>query len=354
MEDENIEYNDKTCIIIETFDENNNNNTENNLFACTYCNFQCKRKYSLKRHLAFKHDIGVEWFPCTSCDYQSKNKYNLEKHLAFVHNIGVELLPCTYCDYQFKMKSDLKRHLAFVHNIGVEWFPCTYCDYQGKKKSDLKKHLEFVHDIGEYKCAFCLSMRNSRNSYTDSQGTHEICRKCYAMRTGKQSRKETLWSKYLDEKLEFPATSSDKSLKSIGGCILQRPDKLYTSQTYTEVGECDEFEHLTKNGDYSCDEERITKIYDEEGIMGTHLVVLRWNPDDFKAPRGVRKPNFEKRMEIYVALSQKLREYSSKNKFNESHIHIYYMFYSKDNPIIAKNIPYTMIYSMNDVEKLVL
>ena len=60
------------------------------------------------------------------------------------------------------------------------------------------------------------------------------------------------------------------------------------------------------------------------------------------------------RMEIYVALSQKLREYSSKNKFNESHIHIYYMFYSKDNPIIAKNIPYTMIYSMHDVEKLVL
>ena len=43
-------------------------------------------------------------------------------------------------------------------------------------------------------------------------------------------------------------------------------------------------------------------------------------------------------------LSQKLREYSSKNKFNESHIHIYYMFYSKDNPIIAKNI----------LEKLVL
>lgn len=29
------------------------------------------------------------------------------------------------------------------------------------------------------------------------------------------------------------------------------------------------------------------------------------------------------------------------------------MFYSKDNPLIAKNIPYTMIYSMNDVDNLV-
>jgi len=171
--------------------------------------------------------------------------------------------------------------------------------------------------------------------------------------TGQQSRKETLWSDYLDTHLEFPATSSDKSLKSLGGCILQRPDKLYTSPTYTEIGECDEFEHLNKNGDYRCDEKRITKIYDEEGIMATHLNVLRWNPDDFKAPRGVRKPNFEERMEIYVALSQKLREYSSKNKFNESHIHIYYMFYSKNNPLIAKNIPYTMIYSMKDVDNLV-
>ena len=98
------------------------------------------------------------------------------------------------------LKLFMKKHLRNKHDIGVRWFRCTElnCDYQSKNNYDLKKHLEFVHDIGEYKCAFCLSMRNSRNSYTDSQGTHEICRKCYAMRTGKQSRKETLWSKYLD------------------------------------------------------------------------------------------------------------------------------------------------------------
>ena len=83
MENE-INSNDKTCIIIETFYENNNNNIENNLFACTSCDYQSKHKSYLKRHLAYKHNIGVEWFPCTelNCDYKFKEKSHLKRHLA--------------------------------------------------------------------------------------------------------------------------------------------------------------------------------------------------------------------------------------------------------------------------------
>ena len=234
---------------------------------------------------------------CTNCDYITTRKSDLERHRRCIHHINVIWYKCSHCDFKTKRKDSLKAHLAFKHEIGVIWFKCLEegCNHQAKQKGDLKRHMEFVHDIGEHQCDFCCSMRNSRNTYTDEHGTHNICNKCYSKATGQQSRKETLWSNYLDTHLEFPATSSDKSLKSIGGCILQRPDKLYTSQTYTEIGECDEFEHLNKNSHYSCDEKRITKIYDEEGIMGTHLNVLRWNPDGFKAPRGVTKPSLKEK-----------------------------------------------------------
>ena len=334
---------------------------------CTHCDYKTTRKDSLTRHTRCKHNINTIWYHCDkeNCNYKTTRKDNLTRHLEFVHDIGKHsrckhnINPTWYhckednCNHKTTRKDSLTKHLKCTHQINPTWYHCKEdnCNHKTTRKYNLTRHLEFVHDIGKHECSFCLSLRNSQNAYTDEHGTHQICNKCYAKSTGQQSRKETLWSNYLDEHLECPAIISDKNLKSIGGCILQRPDKLYTSTVYTELGECDEYEHLHKNGDYSCDENRITKIYDEEGIMGTHMNVLRWNPDNFKAPKGVKKPTFDERCEIYVALSQKLRKYSQKNIL-KNHIHIYYMFYSKDNPLLAKNIPYTILYSMKDVEQL--
>ena len=42
-------------------------------------------------------------------------------------------------------------------------------------------------------------------------------------------------------------------------------------QDLVEVSECDEHQHKRENGDYTCDEKRLTELYDEPSIM-----VKRW------------------------------------------------------------------------------
>ena len=254
------------------------------------------------------------------------------------------------CEEKFKQVSNLKRHKADVHDIGVKWHPCDVegCDYKSKRVGNLKKHKEYVHDIGDHKCEFCCYNRNSHIPYTDNTGKHKICRKCYKKITGKESRKEHIWSDYIDKELgtEF-LSSNDKSLKSNGGCSSYRPDKLYIGVDRVEIDECDEYQHKRKNGNYSCDEKRISDMYDENGIQGKNLVVIRWNPDTYKVPSGYTKKNRQERLKLFIKLKNKLR-----TNYQTDKIHIYYMFYDIDNPRISKRIPYTMIYNETDIHKI--
>ena len=322
------------------------------------CDYKAKYKSYLKTHKSNRHNMDVTWHSCDQpgCNYKAKYKGHLKTHKAHKHDVNVIWYCCDVqnCEFKTKKPNNLTRHKSFRHNIGVTWYCCNVesCEFKGKAAGDLKKHKEMVHDIGEHECQICFNKRNSRNKYVDNQGSHMICNNCYYKVTGKKTRKEKIWSDYLDQHLECPAVASDKSLKSIGGCILERPDKLYTDISYTEIGECDEYEHLNHNGDYTCDEQRISKIYDEEGIIGTFMNVLRWNPDKYTVPLKYQRKTQKERLEIYVALAKKLREKAKNNEFRDR-IHIYYLFYSEDNPLIAKNIPYTMIYSMDDVMKKV-
>ena len=159
---------------------------------------------------------------------------------------------------------------------------------------------------------------------------------------GKFSRIEIKWSDYLDEHLgTIGLLSSDKSLRSQGGCSKYRPDKIYIDERIVEIGECDEHQHSGSN--YLCDERRLSEIYEEDGIQGKFMYVLRWNPDSY-FPNDSSKKIRKERFEIYVALAKKLRSMDHLDK-----IHIYYLFYSFDNENITQNIPYTHIHSMEDV-----
>lgn len=219
-------------------------------------------------------------------------------------------------------------------------------------KQGYEYHLSYVHDIGDEQCDICIQNVFKLNKYHDKKikTDQNICHKCYNKVTGKNTRIEKEWSEHTDKHLgtEY-LSSSDKSLKSIGGCQLYRPDKLYIGINMVEVDECDEHQHNHKyfgNNSYTCDEKRISDIYEEDGICGKIMPVIRWNPDTYKEPNGNKKKTKKERLELFVKLKKHLRKNPPKDK-----IHIYYMFYDEDNPLIAKNIPFTMIYEESDFIK---
>lgn len=286
-----------------------------------------------------------------NCKFKCKTNSHLKIHLWQVHDKGDgKTFECEEenCKYKCKSNNHLKRHLWLVHDIGDgKRFPCKEenCEFKCKSNSDLKRHLSNIHDIGDEQCDICIKNVFKLTKYFDSKTktNQNICRKCYNKVTGKNTRIEKDWSDYTDKHLGIEyLLGSDKSLKYLGGCQLYRPDKLYVGLHMVEVDECDEHQHISLN-DYSCDEKRLSDIYEENGICGKTMVVIRWNPDTYKVSDGNKRKTRKERLEMFVKLKKHLRKNTPDEK-----IHIYYMFYDIDNPLISKNIPNTMIYEESD------
>lgn len=260
----------------------------------------------------------------------------MEKRKRFLYECKENPDKCFYSTNDGGM---FKRHLAFKHNINVRWHSCNIgeCTKKFKQASDLKRHIRETHDIGDNECDFCGTCKYSKIEYKDCAGTHYICKTCYFKVTGKHSRAEHVWSKYLDNYDVVHAVGNDDSLKRLGGCQNYRPDRITIGLDLVELDECDEHQHRYNSGNYTCDEKRISDIYDEEGICGKTMIVTRFNPDTYKVHGGKQK-TMNERLRNLVLLKRSLRKAPPKNK-----IHIYYLFYDKDNPRIAQNIPHTII-----------
>ena len=203
----------------------------------------------------------------------------------------------------------------------------------------MKQHLRAYHDVGNNECDFCGDHHHSKIEYKDKAGNHHVCKTCYFKTTGKHSRAEHVWSKYLDKYDVGHVSGADDSLKRLGGCQKYRPDRISIGINLVEIDECDEKQHRSNSGNYTCDEKRISDIYDEQGICGKTMIVTRFNPDNYKPADGQAKKTMTQRLRQLVLLKKRLRKNPPTDK-----IHIYYMFYDMDNPRVSQNIPHTFIF----------
>ena len=303
------------------------------------CDFKTKTKQTIQYHKVRIHNIDVIWYECDQekCDYKGKDSVSLKRHRANIHNIDVIWYECDQKECYFKSKSNgtIKRHKSNIHNIDVKWIYCPVDDCDYKCKDSMKQHLTYKHDIGEHPCDFCCYNRNSSIEYKDKEGTHKICRYCYYKVTGKVSRIEKIWSDYLDKKYgtEFLKVSDQRVMGE--SCQLYRPDKLYASPGLVIHKECDEHQHKRKNGDYACDEKRISDIYDE--FPGNKYIVTRWNPHTYKTEDD--KLDRKQRLKLDLYVTKKISKIYKKLP----QIFIVYMFYDSDNPRLSKNIPHVIV-----------
>jgi len=311
------------------------------------CNYKCTSTELLNAHKSSIHNLNVHWYNCDTCSYKSKKSGHVLRHKANLHNVNTKLHLCNLCDYAAKSKENLKKHKSQVHDIDVAWFNCGSCEWKFKTNVQLKRHLTLVHDIGDKVCQFCARNVYTLTPYKDKSGDHKICRKCYNKATGKNSRAEKDMSDRLDKELgmEF-LIGTDRRIMG-EACQLYRPDKIYADPIQVNHYECDEHQHEWSSGNYACDERRISEIYDE--FPGKDYKVIRWNPDNFKVPEGKVKPkNRKERLDLLAKIAHAVKTIHFDTKIN-----IIYIYYSKDNPRIAKNIPVHFIYDEEDLNKLI-
>ena len=320
------------------------------------CTDKFKRASHLKRHKADVHDIDAVYHHCDQpgCPQKFKQASTMKGHKADVHDIDVVWHHCDQpgCTKKFKHAGTLKSHKAFAHDINAVWHHCDQpgCTHKVKQAGDLKKHKAYVHDIGEHECDYCNKMRNARNDYEDpNAGTVCICRDCFKKVTGKTSRIELLWSDYVDRELGTEGLlGADDSLRTLGGCSLKRPDKLYADHSLVEVDECDEHQHVGKN--YTCEQARLSELYDEPSICGKPMVVIRWNPNGY---RGGPKLLREDRMQLFVQLKRAIRAQRRSQPLDHPwpRVVVYYMFYTKTNPGIVKDIVHHFVNTPADLAR---
>ena len=293
-------------------------------------------------------ELGTKMHSCDLCDYKSKRKGHLKRHKQNKHNIGVVWHRCDLCSFKCNQKCNLKRHKQNKHNIGVVWHRCDLCSYECKEKRNLKRHKQYVENIGDKTCQLCEKTNLGVVKPYGSNGKYiDMCHDC-AIETGQKKRIEHRYTQYLDKYIDFPSIND----RVVGGsvCLKYRPDKIYVGINRIVHIEIDEHEHQKKSGDYSCDEKRISDIYDEfQTPVPEHYIVIRLNTDSYQTENKYyqvdRDKIFNKRAKILIRLMKKIEKQPPGSK-----IFIYYLYYSNDSNRIAKNIPHMLLNDEN-IEK---
>ena len=314
------------------------------------CNYKCKQKYDLKKHHANKHNKNVTWFYCDEpgCNYKCKEKGHLKTHQAFKHNKNVTWFHCDEpgCNYKCKEKSNLNQHQAFKHNKNVTWFYCNEpeCNYKCKHKGNLKIHYQGKHDRGDNPCEMPMCSNIVYNLF-QYKGIG-ICRQCAKEHGLKKQRIELKYLKALKKKFDFPFTHDQR----VQGdqCTRYRPDAMYLDanhKVHIQL-EIDEYQHRLNNGNYSCEEKRISELYDEfKHNVPQHYVVVRLNPDaQFPGQRVDRDKVFRSRIDALAKILHQVRT----NPPPEL-ISVVYMYYDVCNHQIVKQFP---TYFVDDKKKL--
>lgn len=312
-------------------------------YTCTYagCTFTSKYKYSFHRHTRLVHECEqTDRIRCPVCPKTFKSLECLKMHLRRMHeDQQITLFKCTLCKFFCDNEAALHVHKR-SHEKDYQC-PEPGCSYTSCDKMCIKDHLGYVHDVGDFQCTYCLQNCYKLWKYKDptSKTTVGTCRRCYNKHTNKTttSRIEEVMSTFLDKHFgtDF-LVGSDKSLVSLGGCSRRRPDKLYMSPDLVMLVECDEHQHMYSSGSYTCEEQRLTEIYDDPCIMGKPMIVVRFNPHKYRA-RG--KPL--RQTERLQVLLRVLRACVHDEPVDK--IHVYYLFYNRDNPHVTQNIRHTFI-----------
>jgi hypothetical protein len=275
---------------------------------------------------------------CVECGGASICPCGIKRRDCREHTIH-PLLECTECPHTcvsaFKLEEHMRTH------TGEKPYECEHCPFKSAQKCGITSHKGWIHDIGNEECTICWDNCYRPRSWIDAATKEEVkcCRTCYKKKTGKDLRVEQEWSDFLDE--HFDKEFRHCADNQVNSCNRSRPDGLWASNDLVLHWELDEHQHSGKS--YSCEEKRISELYDQ--FPGKQYIVVRVNPHAYTHPAGKAKPDWEERKELMLKVMK-----ACLTKKWETKIHVVYLCYSETNPNITQRISKTMLYDAEDVD----
>ena len=304
-------------------EEQKENQKKNAVSTCEICNAQFRGETAnthLKRHKSEVHNIDHLSYPvrkCEFCGYFTRSSTHFNRHLRKIHDIGHT--DCDRCKNQH------------FFNIQVQVCECTKCGHQFEKRETGAKR-------SRQKCDKC-----SGDSFTVKE--MGLCKGCFHEVTGHSSRREHEFADFLLKRLpsDFKPLARDRSLRSLGGKSLRRPDIIFDLEDRWILFEFDENQH-------SCsyeEDKRFEELFSDPLLIGKPKFVLRFNPDSFTDSQGttitVTKGDREN---LCLSLLNRMR-----GQKIEHDVQIYYMFYSLNNSIITEKYPFEHICCVDDLKQ---
>lgn len=306
------------------------------------CNARFAHETSLTYHMRVHRNEKP--FPCSQCSQRFRERSAVVKHIRQVHN-KQRLYECedSSCSETFKRKEHADHHYDSIHNINAQRYPCHLCNYSSTRRGHLKRHLQTTHDTGNNICDSCQEPHYSSIPHPDSTIPYRVCKDCYQLITGQAYRIELVVRNFLDshQHIKDFLLAHDTQMKTLGGCSFRRPDSLYINHERKVIidFEVDEHQH-NRSADYTCEEARLTEIYDEfEHYRDYHMIVIRFNPDGYEPIRDDEKElPLEERLE---KLEEIMTNFLHADHGLEDHekIFVFYMFYDEDNDLLVQELP---------------
>ena len=122
---------------------------ENSILKCRFCDKQFSVQRYLDTHVKVKH-TKTETFQCENCDKTFNQKKHLKRHIETIHGlqkpdiVNFKSSPrnhiCNICGSIFNRADNLTRHMKSAHVPNVKDFTCIYCEKKFDRKWNLSRH----------------------------------------------------------------------------------------------------------------------------------------------------------------------------------------------------------------------
>ena len=169
-----------------THDENSN--TRNRPFQCTYCSSRFSQLIFLEIHeKEHRGDASETCLACLSkriekmdtrplrcrhCEFAFNDSCDLRMH-ELRHGVSEKPHQCSICGAAFKKRADLTRHER--KHTGEKPFQCQVCQRRFSDNSNLLKHYRWKHaDEKSFTCQLCGKGFSRRKYLQKHEETHAI------------------------------------------------------------------------------------------------------------------------------------------------------------------------------------